>query len=201
MTIETVYSHSLLVAATIFEHYTRQICLLWPLRVISRTRILFFGQLLFPGPEVWLADDVTGLKGVNMCVLHVSSKTTSFAAFLENSQFPAYKKHEKGEVNKIRYKPVTYQDYGFSSVVSKGEWDDLAGQISDAHTFLQKYGQELRSVISTHEDIDIQLDFPYSCRLNEHILMHSDYLPPEFLKLAGELGIGITLSHYYPSVD
>jgi len=132
-----------------------------------------------------------------MCVLHVTSKTKSFAGFLRETGFPIYQSHEKGEVSAIG-KRQPYDDFGFSSDVSKRNWTDLAGQIEDAHTFLREHEEALRSLTATHETTDIRLDFPYSCRLDEQIFMQCDYLPPEFLRLAGELGIGIELSHYPP---
>jgi hypothetical protein len=132
-----------------------------------------------------------------MCVLHVRSKTKSFAGFLRKTGFPSYQSHEKGEVFGIR-KPRLLDYFGFSSDVSKRDWEDLAGQIEDAHAFLREHEKELRSLRATHELTDIRLDFPYSCRLDDQILVQCDYLPPEFLKLAGDLGVGIELSHYPP---
>jgi hypothetical protein len=133
-----------------------------------------------------------------MCVLHVTSETTSFEAFLTDTRFPAYKSHEKGEVSTIG-KRQPFDDYGFSSIVSECGWKNLAGQIEDANAFLQTHERTLRKLLLSHEITDIRLDFPYSCRLDEHILMQCDYLPPEFLKITGELGIGIELSHYPPT--
>jgi len=85
--------------------------------------------------------------------------------------------------------------------VSERDWTDLAGQIEDAHAFLRMHEQKLRSLKTTHELTDIRLDFPYSCRLDDQIFLQCDYLPPEFLKLAGDLGVGIELSHYPPSEE
>ena len=130
-----------------------------------------------------------------MCVLHVTSETTSFSAFLRETGFPAYKSHEKGEVCTIG-KRLPHDDYGFSSAVSEREWNDLEGQIEDAKTFLITHEKTIRKMLSTHDVSDIRFDFPYYCRLNEQFFMQSDYLPPEFLKLAGELMIGIELSLY-----
>ena len=130
-----------------------------------------------------------------MCVLRVTSETTSFAAFLRDTGFPAYQSHEKDEISTTgKRKP--YDDYGFSSSVSECDWNNLAGQIEDANAFLRTHERTLRKLLSSHDITDIRLDFPYSCRLDEHIFMQCDYLPSDFLKLAGDLGIGIELSHY-----
>jgi hypothetical protein len=130
-----------------------------------------------------------------MCVLHVTSESVSFSAYVARSALPVYRSHEKGDtLGRGKRKP--YQDYGFSCVVSEREWTDLSGQIEDAATFLRQYEIELQKLIATHPVDDIRLDFPYSCRLDERIFAQFDYLPPEFLKMAGSLGIGIELSHY-----
>ncbi len=132
-----------------------------------------------------------------MCVLHVTSDTKSFAGFLRETAFPTYKSHEKGEACTIG-KRQPYDDFGFSSDVSKRKWTDLAGQIEDAYAFLRAHEAALRSLTATHEITDIRLDFPYSCRLGEGVFAQCNYLPPEFLRLAGDLGMGIELSHYPP---
>jgi hypothetical protein len=130
-----------------------------------------------------------------MCVLHVTSKTKSFTNFLNETKFPAYQSHEIGEVRKTGRK-YPYDDYGFSSIVSKRDLNSLADQIEDAKTFLQKHKEVLLKMLSTHSVTDIRLDFPYYCRLDEQFFTQCDYLPPTFLKLVGGLGIGIELSLY-----
>jgi hypothetical protein len=135
-----------------------------------------------------------------MCVLHVKSESVSLAEFLRETMLPVYQSHEKGDI-RARGKREPYGDYGFSCNVSEREWTDLAGQIEDAHQFLRQYENELRTLISSHAIDDIRMDFPYSCRLDERISMQCDYFPPEFLYLAGNLGIGIELSHYPPTED
>ncbi len=135
-----------------------------------------------------------------MCVLHVTSETESLAGFLHETGFPTYQSHEKGEVMTVGRRQL-YDDFGFSSAVSEREWTDLAGQIEDAHAFLREHEQALRNLTAKHEITDIRLDFPYSCRLDEQIFMQCDYLPPEFIRLAGEFGIGIELSLYPPTEE
>lgn len=135
-----------------------------------------------------------------MCVLHVSSKTDSFGDFLKEASLPFYRSWEKGEACALG-KRAPHDDYGFSCAVSEKAWTDLAGQIEDAHAFLREHSDSLERLLTGHVLSDIRLDFPYSCRLDEETFMQCDYLPPEFLKLAGELGIGIELSHYHPSEE
>ena len=135
-----------------------------------------------------------------MCVLHVTSKSSTFKAFLEKSKMPFYQSHEKGDQPKVGIKSP-YEDFGFSSEVSGGEWDDLAGQFEDAFNFLKKYEPQIQNLIRQYSIDDIRLDFPYECRLDEQIFIQSDYLTPDLLYIAGKLGIGIELSHYAVSED
>jgi hypothetical protein len=133
-----------------------------------------------------------------MCILHITSEAVSFSAYLAESTLPVYRSHEKGDI-RGRGKREPYQNYGFSCIVSEREWTDLSGQVQDAATFLRHHEIELQKLIATHPVDDIRLDFPYSCRLDEQVFAQFDYLPPEFLKMAGGLGIGIELSHYPPA--
>jgi len=128
-----------------------------------------------------------------MCVLHVRSKLASFAKYLKMSRLPSYQSHEKGEISRYG-KP--YSDYGFSCIVSEKEWTDFEGQIEDAIRFLREHEDELRNLLGKYELDDIRLDFPFSSHLDEDCIAQFDYLPPELLKLAGNIGIGIELSHY-----
>ena len=130
-----------------------------------------------------------------MCVLHVHSRSNSFAEFLKTSSLPFYRVVEKGE-GRFDGKGEPSEVFVFSCDVSKKEWTDLDGQLEDAFLFLQKYEDQLKNLRRTHEVDDIRLDFPYHCRLGNGIMVQCDYLSPQFLKLAGELGIGIELSQY-----
>lgn len=130
-----------------------------------------------------------------MCVLHVESKSTSFTVFLEKSELEAYRAHCKGDQRDFG-KRLPYEDYGFSSIVSEKEWDDFEGQINDALAYLKKHYSDLKRLIQTHTIDDIRFDLPYWSRLESGVIVQCDFLPPEFLKLAGELGIGIELSLY-----
>ncbi len=134
-----------------------------------------------------------------MCVLHVRSRRTSFMKFLEGNDMPVYQSHDKGDISAIG-KRLPHDDYGFSCGVSDREWVDFAGQIEDAHKFLREYEESIRELRDTHDVDELRFDFPYSCRLDAQIVVQCDYLPPELLRLAGELGVGIEMS-LYPKMD
>jgi len=133
-----------------------------------------------------------------MCVLHVSSNSSSFRAFLGQTTLPVYQSHEKGDICS-RGKRTAYEDYGFSCTVSAREWRDLAGQIEDAMRFLNTHGEQLGLLRQTHSIDDMRFDFPYECRLGPSVVTQCDYLPPDLLSLASQHSIGIELSMYHPS--
>jgi hypothetical protein len=75
----------------------------------------------------------------------------------------------------------------------------LDRQVEDAIEFLCKYEKELLNLVAEYKVDDIRLDFPLDSRLREGddgIVAQFEYLPPELLKLAENIGIGIELSYY-----
>jgi hypothetical protein len=88
---------------------------------------------------------------------------------------------------------------GFSCDVSKKEWVDVKWQIEDAYQFLLKHESELMALVTDCRVDDIRLDLPYYCRLDEQIFVQCDYFPANFLRLVGELGVGLELSLYFPA--
>ena len=132
-----------------------------------------------------------------MCVLHVGSETKSFSEFLKTTTLPVYATHEKGSIRHPR-RQVLWDDYGFSCDFSEKDWSDLDGQIEDACAFLRRHGNEFRRLRDMYPENEamIWIDFPYYCRLGERVVAQSDYLPPEFLQLVGNLGIGVEMTLY-----
>lgn len=43
------------------------------------------------------------------------------------------------------------------------------------------------------------IDFGITTKMHEEYYVHSDYLHPDLLKLAGNLNFGIEISQYWPS--
>jgi len=132
----------------------------------------------------------------------VSSKNTSFKLFIDNNpELPVYRLHEKGEQPEIGNEESTYEDYGFCCDVSDRDWCDVEGQIIDMISFLEVYSYILEKLKQTHDIDDWRFDLPYECTLNKKDFSQFNYLPPQLIKLAGELGIGIELSMYWPSQE
>ena len=128
-----------------------------------------------------------------MCVLKIYSDISSFKSLLKNTGIPVYSCYDKGE--QITKKRLC-EKYRISFDVSKKEWDNFEGQVSDAILFLEKYRPQIKELFATHSITDALLDFPLWSRLDENIVNQNDYIPKELTKLAGELNIGIGMSIY-----
>lgn len=133
-----------------------------------------------------------------MCVLRVASRRRTLTDFLSEARIPYYETHDRDTPMRFgsqKGKPYGYA--GFKSDVSTKEWDDLPGQISDAIRFLRRHKADLKRLKTKFQVSDVRLDFPHNLRIGQHdIVAQFDYLPPNLISLAGELGIGIELSLY-----
>jgi hypothetical protein len=151
-----------------------------------------------------------------MCVLRASSNRKTLLEFLENARLPFYESHDKADIQdhgQQKGKPFGYS--GFKCVVSEKDWRDLPGQIADAVRFLRRYKKDLEALRNGFK-CDLRLDFPYESRIGtfvsspkssaspsgkskrDKIFAQFDFLPPELISRAGELGIGIEMSLYPP---
>lgn len=130
-----------------------------------------------------------------MCILKVYSDTESFTAFAETTNILVFSKYEKGDI-KNKAKNLKRNDYRISFDVSDKDWDKLSDQIKDAIYFLDKYFDELESLLSNPNINSASLDFPIYSRLDENIVNKNDELPKELIILAGKLSLGIEMSIY-----
>jgi hypothetical protein len=73
----------------------------------------------------------------------------------------------------------------------------LADQVIDAIDFLHRHYDDLARLGSDSSVESMYIDFGYYQRIDEETAwVQCDYLPPQLLRLVGELGIGIELSLY-----
>jgi hypothetical protein len=132
------------------------------------------------------------------CVLHVVGQVFDpepVLAGLSLRPYAVFRKGDKRFPNNPRSKKV-HDDGGFKCDVNSVD-DDLAGQVKDAIAFLSQHFKDLAQLASVPAIEDKYLDFGYACRLDcECCCVQCDYLPPELLRLCGDLGIGIELSLY-----
>jgi hypothetical protein len=87
-----------------------------------------------------------------------------------------------------------HQAGGFKCDVSSA-CGELADQVIDAIAFLQRHYDDLARLKGDPAVESMDIDFGYNLRIDgEEVVVQYDYLPPELLRLAGELGLGIKLS-------
>jgi hypothetical protein len=132
------------------------------------------------------------------CVLRVAGEEFDPDAHLRGSSLKPYEVYHRGE----QLAPVgkraqlRHEEGGFKYDVSDAV--SLADQVRDATEFLKLHGDALAQLACDPTVRARQLDFGYECRLSERVVVQGEYLPPEFLRLAGSLEISIALS-LYPS--
>lgn len=123
------------------------------------------------------------------CVLRVSGDEFQVDAFLADSNLQPYDVHHRGE---IRSRSRRHTDSGFRLDVSSAD-GNLAVEVSDALAFLTTHAAELQRLRDFPGVTDVRLDFGHYRR---DVVAQFDYLPPDLLARAGNLGIGIELSLY-----
>lgn len=126
------------------------------------------------------------------CVLHISGDDFRVDDFLSGSELQPYRVHHRGEVGR---RSRVHTDSGFSLGVSDAD-GDLCKEIEDAIKFLNTNEPELRRLRDFPGVTDLRLDFGLYFR---NVAAQFDYLPPDLLASAGNLGIGIELSLYAAS--
>ena len=134
------------------------------------------------------------------CTLVARDKDFDVEAFLARTTLPFDREHFwiRGS-RALRTKPTYHQDSGFSEWVSRDKWKNLRAAIAEVLKFLQANKKELAKLKRTKGVENLMLDFGFNSRVGtEKVAVQGEYFPPEFLRLAGELNIGIGLSIYPP---
>jgi len=116
-------------------------------------------------------------------------------ALLRTTGLSAFRVDRKGEPRLLK----SHGPFAHSAVhvdVSDAEFSDLAKQIEDAVAFLEVHAAALRSATAFPGVEQATLDFAVESR---EVAIDSKYLPPDLLRRAGQLGIGVEISLYPPS--
>ncbi len=103
--------------------------------------------------------------------------------------------YRKGE---YRTKKSINLSSGARYLVSNADFDNFEDQKKDAIRFLRNNATPIREIMSIPGHESAELDFGINRR---DVLVQSDFFPAELAKLAGEFGIGITLSVYPESKE
>ena len=124
------------------------------------------------------------------CVLRAAGDEFEPREFLSRSSFKACNVFVAGE---RRGSASVWSTSGFTVDVSSASGEELEKQIEDALEFLDQYRDELSRLVNTRGLTDLNLDFGVNRR---DVFVQSIYLPPELLKVAGSLQVGIEVSIY-----
>lgn len=129
------------------------------------------------------------------CIFRVSSVSFDVDSFLKQSHLEPdrlWHKGEKAVSNRV------CENSGFTMVASDAEMNNLGQQIEDAITFLKENQAGLEQ-LKNFPNVDTPyLDFAIEDR---NVAGQYDRFPPELLRLAGNLNIGIEISRYATSED
>ena len=124
------------------------------------------------------------------CVLRASGAKFLPAEFLARSSFRPCNVFHAGAP---RGGASVWTTSGFTVEVSAASGEELDTQIEDALAFLHRHSDELNRLANMNELEDLRLDFGVS---RKNGFLQSSYLPPELVRLAGKLNIGIEISIY-----
>jgi len=124
------------------------------------------------------------------CILRVAGRSLAIDQLVEVSSLQPYRVDRKGQRGASSRIATTD---GAHFLVSDCDFRDLDGQVRDAISFLQTNERALRAIVaSPGVELSI-LDFGIAWR---DVAVQVDHLPAELLRLAGEGGISVSLSHY-----
>jgi hypothetical protein len=131
------------------------------------------------------------------CVLRISGVLLDADA-LANAVTPTvYRVDRKGEARLPSSRGV-FDRSAIHIDVSEAEAADLATQVADAIAFLDAHAGSIEAALHFPGVEQARLDFAVE---SSDAAIDSKYLPPELLRRAGELGLGIELSFYPPGTE
>ena len=130
-------------------------------------------------------------------LFHVDGKKFQPEAQLAKTSLKAYRIRHAGDVVKRKRGDFKFKESGFSVDIGPKKNDDLAAQIKVAAKFVKKHFAEIKRLKNADK---LSLNFGYCMRFEkngEPFWLQWNELPPEFLKMCGELRIKIVLSFFY----
>ena len=92
--------------------------------------------------------------------------------------------HPGGRLNRLSGVSIEVSDAGF---------DQFAEQVAEAVAFLGAEGVQIRRLVAWPGVGGVTLDFGLAWR---DVVAQTDHFPAELVRLAGELGLALELSHY-----
>jgi hypothetical protein len=130
------------------------------------------------------------------CVLRAFGAEFEPDVFLKGSTLIATKVWRKGDtrLRDGRKGAAVQVTAGINVGISDADLGDLRQQVQDAIGFLQSNREELVRLTSFPGVEDVWLDFGIAWR--QDVVTQTDSLSPNLVRLAGELGLGVEISHY-----
>ena len=126
------------------------------------------------------------------CVLRIGGEELDADALLNRVTLPAYRVDRKGNPRPIRSRGV-FEASTIHIDVSGAGFAGLPTQVADAITFLGANADAVRTAVLFPGVGYATLDFAVE---SKDVAIDSSYFPPDLLRRAGELGVGIELSVY-----
>jgi len=128
-------------------------------------------------------------------VLRAGGPDFDVDAFLVGCTLPVCAVHRRGEPVFPASQPNGRRcpSSGVNVSVSDADFDEFAGQVEEASTFLRQNGEQVRRLCEFPGVEAVVLDFGITHR---DVVVQCDRLPADLIRLAGQLGLAIEISHY-----
>ena len=124
------------------------------------------------------------------CILRVWGTDLAVDELAAATSLEPYRIDRKGE---RRNSTRIFEKSCANFEVSDLGFHEFEGQVKDAIEFLKQYQDALRVIVGFQGVQGAVLDFGLAWR---DVMAQTDQLPASLLALAGNLGIGVDLSHY-----
>ena len=121
-------------------------------------------------------------------------------AFLAGCTLPVCEVKRRGErvFPAGRSNPRRHDQSGVHVVASAADFDQFPRQVREATAFLLEHAEQVRRLCEWPGVEDARLDFGVERR---DVAVQCDYLPPDLIRVTGQLGLGIELSQYPPRAE
>ena len=132
------------------------------------------------------------------CILRVGGANLSLGELLQVELTPDSTWEKGAPKLSTRVTGPVSKTSGARYVVSDADFDEFEEQKSDAVAFLGEYQMEIREIVGLAGVDGADLDFGV---YRKDVLAQSENFPPELVRLAGGLGLGLEISLYEPCED
>ena len=130
------------------------------------------------------------------CVLRAAGTSFDVEAFCATTALPVLARRHAGEQQRPGKPPLSRSSINVN--VSDADFDSLTKQVEEAVSFLERYRDEVRRLVTFPGVEGVELDFGLRRR---DVAAQTDSFPPRLVSLAGALGVGITVTQYECAPD